>query len=202
MGVVPKLFVNLASSLFMAVLAFVVCGASWSVPDAWSQTVLAKNSSTRPIVYLGSVDSNRFRSSQEVECAPTNTSCMAQGSSGSVPGAVKSGYARVLRSQGLTVVESKPSQGTFYEVSLSADINELPSKPPIVPKRFSCNIDGKVSRQGTDQNQKKFMIHKRVGSLEMDAHSGDEGLADRMLVLNCLNHSVRLIRNGIQTMTK
>ena len=67
---------------------------------------------------------------------------------GPVPDALKSAFAKALRAQGLIVVMKKPSREIFDEISVSLMSNELPSNPPIIPKRFVCDVMGGLTRLG------------------------------------------------------
>lgn len=42
----------------------------------------------------------------------------------------------------------KPSREIFDEISVSLMSNELPSNPPIIPKRFVCDVMGGITRLG------------------------------------------------------
>jgi hypothetical protein len=178
----PSSPLNSTRSSLITVLAVAVCAIGSLNPSvAWPEVVLVKKGPAAPAIYVSSVSSNQFPSSKQTDCASTDFSCMNQGRTGPVPDALKTSYAKELRDQGLTVVTMKPSESMPYEVSVSVDIRELPSSPPIVPKRFVCDVNGMIARYDATGNTKQLE--------ELQAHNIEvHPLSEKAnhLVLACL----------------
>lgn len=195
--VAAGLSLNPARSCIIAVSVFLAGTASWLYPNvAWSEVVLVQNSLATQRVYLRSVFSDKYPSSNQDDCAPRNLSCMEQGRTGPVPDTLKASYANELRTQGLTVVMDKPSQGSFYEVSVSMSIKELSSGPPIVPKRLVCDVSGMIVRYGAMGKRNKSedfdMPNKKLESVNQGAYH---------LALNCLKPAASVVREKIRSMS-
>lgn len=187
-----------ACSYTIAASVFLVCTIGWVNPHvALSEPLPVKKRLATQSIYLLSVSSNKYPSLNPVDCAPTNFSCMQQGRSGPVPDELKASYANELRTQGLTVVMEKPSQGSFYEVSVSMSIKELPSSEPIIPVRFVCDINGRIAQhdaEGERNQSNDFTVPNK------EIVSGNQSTYH--LVSACLKPAAAVVEGKLRSMSR
>lgn len=185
---------NSTRSSLIAGLALAACALSSLIPSAvWPEAVLTKEQVASPSLYLGSVTSNQYPSSKQVDCPPTAFSCLSQTHTGPVPAKVKSSFANALHEQGLTVLMDKPSQGIFNEVSVSLSITELPSSPPTVPKRFVCDVEGRIDRRGSKGKQPQAKGFRDHAIPLQPSHEDKSGL-----VFTCLEPAASIVKKTLE----
>ena len=167
--------------------------AAFQPTVVWSEVVLIKTNPTRPPVYLGPVTSNKFTSTQ-IDCSPLEF-CGNQ--PGPVSDDLKSAFAKALRDQGVIVVTQKPSNALYDTISVSIISDELPSHPPVIPKRFVCDLMGGITRLGPDG---KLIRLKELEFHNKQVHPADESPSS--LVKACFKRTAELVKKGLTEMNQ
>lgn len=186
-----RLFIKSAWSFFpMAVMCAAFSGGWFQPTIVWSEAVLVKKSPAGPTIYLSSLNSDQFPSTQS-DCAPMEFSCNNQ--PGPLPDALKSSFANELRTQGVIVVMKKPSHDIFDEVSVYLLIRNLPASPPIVPTRYVCNVMGMIIRHGTEGKRERK---------ELERHNAATSDSASSVIRTCLQPAASLVQKSIKAMNQ